>query len=252
MSFSEWREVKLGDACTKIGSGVTPRGGDKAYKITGVSLIRSQNIYDFNFDYNGLVFIDDEQANKMKNVEILSEDILLNITGDSVARCTIVPEKTLPARVNQHVSIIRPKKEIINPRYLLYCLNNFTTKELLLSLASTGATRKALTKSMIENLKLTIPTIKEQKAIADTLSCLDNKIELNNRINKTLEEMAQSIFKSWFVDFEPFQDGEFEESELGSIPKGWNVEMLGNNVKISTKSINPQSKTNILFLVHVF
>lgn len=214
---------KLGDFCEKIGSGVTPRGGDSVYKDHGVSLIRSQNVYDFSFAEQGLVFIDDEQAAKMKNVELESGDVLLNITGDSVARCCIVPDKILPARVNQHVAIIRTKKGVMDSKYLLYWINNFSTKELLLSLSSTGATRKALTKGMIENLDIIPHPLVEQKSIATTLSCLDDKIEINNRMNKTLEEMAQAIFKSWFVDFEPFQDGEFEDSELGMIPKGWRV-----------------------------
>lgn len=74
-----------------------------------------------------------------------------------------------------------------------------------------------------EAISILLPSTEEQKAIAATLSCLDDKIELNNRMNKNLEEMAQAIFKSWFVDFEPFQEGEFEESELGMIPKGWRV-----------------------------
>lgn len=162
----------------------------------------------------------------MKNVELESGDVLLNITGDSVARCCIVPDKILPARVNQHVAIIRTKKGVMDSKYLLYWINNFSTKELLLSLSSTGATRKALTKGMIENLDIIPHPLVEQKSIATTLSCLDDKIEINNRMNKTLEEMAQAIFKSWFVDFEPFQDGEFEDSELGMIPKGWNVGTL--------------------------
>ncbi len=226
MGDSEWREVKLGDVCCKIGSGITPRGGSKVYKNEGISLIRSQNVYDFSFNYDGLVFISEEQAQKMNNVEIKHKDILLNITGDSVARCCMVPGEVLPARVNQHVSIIRSRKEKLNRDYLLYWLNNYPIKELLLSLAYTGGTRKALTKSMIENLSMLLPPLGEQKAIAATLSCLDDKIELNNRINKNLEKMAQAIFKSWFVDFEPFQDGEFEDSELGRIPKGWRVGTL--------------------------
>lgn len=216
-------KTKLGDFCVKIGSGVTPRGGDNVYKDHGVTLIRSQNVYDYSFAEHGLVFIDDEQAAKMKNVELESGDVLLNITGDSVARCCIVPDRILPARVNQHVAIIRTKKGIMDSKYLLYWINNFSTKELLLSLSSTGATRKALTKGMIENLDIIPHSLPEQKAIATTLSCLDSKIELNNRMNKTLEEIAQAIFKSWFVDFEPFQEGEFEDSELGMIPKGWRV-----------------------------
>jgi len=227
MSSSELEEFSLGYLCTKIGSGVTPRGGENVYKDDGISLIRSQNIYDYVFEYSGLVFIDAEQAEKMKNVEVLYGDILLNITGDSVARCCTVPERVLPARVNQHVSIIRPNSTLLNSRYLLYWINNYPTKELLLSLASTGGTRKALTKSMIENLRLIIPTILEQKAIALTLASLDDKIELNNRICITLEEMAQTIFKSWFVDYWPFQDSDFEDSELGRIPKGWRIGALG-------------------------
>ncbi len=238
MSCDGWKEVRLGDFCSKIGSGVTPRGGDNVYIDEGVSLIRSQNIYDFSFDYNGLVYIDNEQAEKMKNVEIEKLDVLLNITGDSVARCCLVPDDILPARVNQHVSIIRPNQGLLNSAFLQYELINPNVKEYLLSLASTGGTRKALTKNMIENLKINIPPIKEQRAIAATLSALDDKIELNNRINKKLEEMAQAIFKSWFVDFEPFQDGVFEESELGRIPKGWKVyklEELIESVSITHK-----------------
>ena len=232
MSDDERKIKKLVNISTKIGSGITPRGGDKVYTKTGVHLIRSQNIYDFVFDFNGLVCIDDMQADKMKNVEVQSEDILLNITGDSVARCCQVPEKVLPARVNQHVSIVRPKKEEILPKYLLYYLVSYESKEKMLSLAYTGGTRKALTKSMIENLNIKVPSLVEQKAIATTLSCLDDKIELNNRINKILEEMARAIFKSYFVDFELFQNGEFEDSELGRIPKGWRVGKLSDIANI--------------------
>ncbi len=91
---------------------------------------------------------------------------------------------------------------------------------------ASGSVQKDLKHSAFKSCPIGYPSLLEQKAIADTLCCLDDKIELNNRINKTLEEMAQAIFKSWFVDFEPFQDGEFEDSELGRIPKGWRVGTL--------------------------
>jgi len=201
MDSRGFQEIDLGDLCIKIGSGVTPRGGGNVYKQDGISLIRSQNIYDYSFEYKGLVYIDEEQAKKMKNVEVMPDDVLLNITGDSVARCCIVPNGVLPARVNQHVSIIRPNSDLVDPRYLLYWINNSITKELLLSLASTGATRKALTKGMIEKLKLSIPPIIEQKFVASTLSCLDDKIKINNRINENLEEMAQAIFQKLVCEF---------------------------------------------------
>jgi len=85
MSPTEQQELSLGNLCIKIGSGVTTRGGENVYKQEGVSLIRSQNVYDYFFEYDGLVFIDEEQAKRMKNVEVCPDDILLNITGDSVA-----------------------------------------------------------------------------------------------------------------------------------------------------------------------
>lgn len=223
----EWKEVRLGDVCSKIGSGATPSGGKEAYKGGDYHLIRSQNVLDFAFSKDGLASINDEQANKLKNVEIIQGDVLLNITGDSVARCCIVPSEILPARVNQHVAIIRPRKEELDNNYLLYYLQYY--KRQLLQLASAGATRNAITKAMIENLILPCPkSLEDQRCIASILSSLDRKIELNNKINANLEEMAQAIFKNWFVDFEPFKDGKFVDSELGMIPEGWKVGCLGD------------------------
>lgn len=222
----EWKEVRLGDVCSKIGSGATPSGGKEAYKGGDYHLIRSQNVLDFAFSKDGLASINDEQANKLKNVEIIQGDVLLNITGDSVARCCIVPSEILPARVNQHVAIIRPRKEELDNHYLLYYLQHY--KRQLLQIASAGATRNAITKAMIENLILPCPkSLDDQRRIASILSSLDRKIELNDKINADLEEMAQAIFKNWFVDFEPFKDGKFVDSELGMIPEGWKVGLLG-------------------------
>ncbi len=217
------KTYKLSELTTKIGSGSTPRGGKGAYKESGISLIRSQNVLDFSFSVNGLAFIDDAQADALKNVIIESRDVLLNITGDSVARVCQVPNKWLPARVNQHVDIIRANKEKLYPEFLLYSLLTKKNKDILLTLASAGATRNALTKTMIEDFEISIPPLPEQKAIANILSAIDDKIELNLQINKTLEEMAMALYKHWFVDFGPFQDGEFIDSELGKIPLGWEV-----------------------------
>ena len=233
MNFKNWDEYKLGDICTKIGSGATPSGGGNAYKNIGISLIRSQNVRDFSFSNEGLAFIDDGQADKLKGVTVKAGDVLLNITGDSVARSCIVTDEVLPARVNQHVSIIRVNEKVAHNKFVFY----FTQfiKPQLLSLAGNGATRNALTKAMIEQLDIFLPPLPEQRAIAATLSALDDKIELNNRINKTLEEMAQTLFKQWFVDFEfpdengqPYKSsgGEMEESKLGLIPKGWKKRKL--------------------------
>lgn len=196
--MSEWKKMTLGELTTKIGSGATPKGGSNSYKEEGISLIRSQNVLDLQFTTDGLAFIDDEQADELKNVIVEKKDVLLNITGDSVARVCMVPNSVLPARVNQHVSIIRADKEKAIPEYLLY--NLISQKKKLLMQSEIGATRKAITKGMIEQFQIKIPPIEEQRAIASVLSSLDDKIDLLHRQNKTLEQMAETLFRKWFVE----------------------------------------------------
>ena len=255
---SAWRQVVLGDVCTKIGSGATPRGGRDVYLEEGpYTLIRSQNVYNDGFHRDGLAFIGERHADELQNVRVFQGDVLLNITGDSVARvCQVAPD-VLPARVNQHVAIIRPDSVNLDAGYLRYCLVSPEMQTLLLSWAGSGGTRNALTKGMIESLEIPLPALSEQRAIAHVLGTLDDKIELNRRMNETLEAMARALFKSWFVDFEPvrvkmegrWRRGEslpclpadlyglFPEqlapSELGDIPEGWAVKTLGELVELA-------------------
>jgi type I restriction enzyme S subunit len=212
--------VKLGDVCEKIGSGATPRGGSDVYLPKGqIALIRSQNVYNDGFKKEGLVYITDTHAKELDNVTVEPDDVLLNITGDSVARCCQVPTDVLPARVNQHVAIIRPRKEKLDHRYLRYYLIEPTTQNHLLLLAGGGATRNALTKGMIESLVIDLPPLPVQRAIAAVLGALDDKIELNRRMNRTLEAIAQAVFRRWFV--------ENEEAE------GWEVGRLGDDFNLT-------------------
>lgn len=218
--MEEWKKYKLGEITSKIGSGATPKGGRDSYLGGNIALIRSQNVLDFSFSKLGLAYINEVQAEKLSNVEVYEKDVLLNITGDSVARVCIVPNNVLPARVNQHVAIIRGNDKV-DYRYLLYYLQYI--KPQLLSLSQGGATRNALTKKMIEELEVKMPSKGIQKEIVSILYALDSKIELNRRINDNLEQQAQALFKAWFVNFEPFKDGKFVESELGMIPEGCRV-----------------------------
>ena len=159
-----WEVTNLKDLASKIGSGATPKGGNASYKTQGISLIRSMHVYNGHFDYEDLAYIDDEQAKKLNNVTVQSEDVLLNITGASVARSCVVPEDILPARVNQHVCLIRCKKERILPVFLNRLLIGDRFQALLWNMAeAAGATRQALTKEQIENLKIITPPIELQK-----------------------------------------------------------------------------------------
>jgi len=239
----EWAPINLGQVCTKIGSGATPRGGSDVYLDSGrYALIRSQNVYNDGFHHDGLAYIGQKHAAELDGVEVLTDDVLLNITGDSVARVCQVDPGVLPARVNQHVAIIRPDPDKLDPRFLRYFLVSPEMQVKLLSWAGSGGTRNALTKGMIESFDVLAPEdIDEQRAIAHILGTLDSKIELNRRMNETLESMARALFRSWFVDFDPVSakaegrdpglprpladlfPNAFEDSEFGEIPRGWEV-----------------------------
>ncbi|MEM7494873.1 MAG: restriction endonuclease subunit S [Myxococcota bacterium] len=202
--MSEWKTVRMGDAALKIGSGATPKGGGRVYLPSGrVALIRSQNVHNNGLKANGLVYITVEHAAKLDNAAVQSGDLLLNITG-FVARCCQVPDSVLPARVSQHVAIIRTNPDILNSQYLRYYLVSPDKQAELLAWASAGVTRDALTKGMLEDLEIKAPkNLSEQKAIAHVLSTLDDKVDLSRRMNQTLLAIAQAVFGSWFVHFDP-------------------------------------------------
>lgn len=179
---AEWTESRLAEVVTKLGSGATPRGGADVYVDAGIALIRSQNVHDDAFSTNGLAYITDESAQQLANVEVQAGDVLINITGDSVARVSRAPASIIPARVNQHVAIVRPDPTRVDTRFLRLVLVSPQRKVELLSLAAAGATRKALTKQMLADLRLRLPPLQEQGAIADVLGALDDKIESNRRV----------------------------------------------------------------------
>ena len=223
--MSEWKKVKLKDCCIKIGSGSTPKGGSMVYVNSGTSLIRSQNVYNLSFDYNGLTHITEDAANKLKGVTVFNEDILLNITGDSVARTCIVPKEVLPARVNQHVAIIRTDRKKMNWRFLNYYLASPKMQAHMLSLAvGKGASRNALTKQMIENFEVPYPPLSTQHRIANILSRYDSLIENYQKQIKLLEEAAQRLYKEWFIDLH--FPGHENTNILDGVPEGWEKKKL--------------------------
>lgn len=218
--MSEWKKVKLMDCCVKIGSGSTPKGGSTVYVDSGTSLIRSQNVYNLSFEYNGLTHITDEAAKKLKGVTVYKADVLLNITGDSVARTCVVPDNVLPARVNQHVAIVRVDSDTMNHRFLNYYLASSKMQAHMLSLAvGKGASRNAMTKQMIENFEVPCPPIEVQHRIATILSRYDSLIENYQKQIKLLEEAAQRLYKEWFVDLR--FPGHENTKIVDGVPEGW-------------------------------
>ena len=229
----KWEKVKLGDVCIKIGSGATPKGGSTVYIKKGIAFIRSQNVYNLYFDFSGLVFINEEAAKKLNGVTIEKNDILLNITGDSVARTCLAPEELLPARVNQHVAIVRPDKNILNPIFLNYYLASPDMQSRMLGLAvGKGASRNAMTKEMIASFKVPCPSLDIQNKIVNILKPYDDLIENNQNQIKLLEEAAQRLYKEWFVDFRfpGYEDTKF----IDDIPEGWRKQKISDFGEIKT------------------
>ena len=184
----KWRSEMLGTLTDKIGSGATPKGGKKSYQNKGISFIRSMNVHNGYFDYKNLAHINSEQANQLSNVEVRSNDVFVNITGASIARSCVVPYGVLPARVNQHVSIVRCKSKLLNFVFLNQLLLNSSFNKRLLAIGSSnGATRQAITKRQLENLQIILPPLSLQNEFANFVRQVDkSKFDNIVYLNKTL------------------------------------------------------------------
>lgn len=198
-----WEEKSLKELTTKIGSGATPRGGQESYITEGISLVRSMNVHDWKFRDTNLAFIDEKQAKQLEGVTLQENDVLLNITGASVARCCVFPKDYLPARVNQHVSIIRPKKDLLDSIFLNLLLTSKPYKNMLLFNGEQGATRQAITKAQIESFRISIPPLPEQQSIVrqlETLRSVTQKLEaVYQQKSADLDELKKSILQKAFA-----------------------------------------------------
>ena len=187
-----WRMGTLGEVCSKIGSGATPKGGKDSYADTGVSLIRSMNVFDFNFCFDDLAHISDRQAKLLDGVSVHEKDILFNITGASVARCCMVPNSILPARVNQHVMIIRAQEERMS-YYLLCTLCSDDSKRSLLGMSQSGSTREAITKAEVESFPIIIPSSEILKDYSNKAESIFSHIDIQKQENSKLTELQSLL-----------------------------------------------------------
>ncbi len=229
-----WPWVKLGEVLTFWGSGATPRGGKNSYKASGIPLVRSMNVHDLRFERSALAFIDEEQARELDRVEIRKNDVLLNITGASVARCCLAGASAVGGRVNQHVMILRADPSVADARWLALALAG-PCKGRLLAIAGSGATREALTRSDVADFAISLPSIGYQHQISEVLDSYDRLLENNRRRIEILEEMARLLYREWFVHFRfpGHENVELLDSDLGPMPEGWTDRRLGEFLELS-------------------
>ena len=194
-----WEAEILKKATTKIGSGATPKGGKESYQADGITLIRSMNVHDGRFEYKDLAHITDEQAKQLDNVTVEENDVFINITGASVARSCIVPKHILPARVNQHVAIVRCITSMLNPVFANQMFLNTSFKGQLLDIGeSGGATRQAITKQQLEALTVILPPIELQTQFAAFVEQTDkSKLAIQASLEQ-LEILKKALMQKYF------------------------------------------------------
>lgn len=243
--MGEWKTYRLGEI-------VTIKGGKRLPK--GVNLIKIRNSHpyirirdigktktielDSTFEY-----VDDDTQKTIARYIVQEGDILISIVG-TIGLVGIVGKSLDSANLTENCVKLTNLRGVERD-FLFYFLKseygqNETNKGIV------GAVQAKLPIKNIENIKIPLPSLEEQRRIAGILGSLDDKIELNRRINANLEAQAQALFRSWFVDFEPFRDGPFVDSELGKIPQGWKVAELGDVTKQQTEKVGPQKTVKVL------
>lgn len=212
-----WRCVRLGNHASKIGSGVTPTGGQASYHESGIPLIRSQNVHMNRFEREGLACISEEQDAEMAASRVAQGDVLLNITGASIGRVCVVPNDITPANVNQHVTIIRSDGSWV-PQFLSYYLSSPAFQKIIFD-GQAGATRQALTKATIEDFVIPLPPLMEQERIAAELTTAMAAVNKARRSSRERFAAAEALPAAYLR-------GVFE----GPGASGWETCFLGDLV----------------------
>lgn len=231
----EWKHYKMDELIEEISMG--PFGSDvkkEFYVDNGVPILNGSNLQGFKLQEDSFGYLTKEKADSLKKCNAHRGDIIVTHRG-TLGQIVYVPINSKYDRyvISQSQFRFRCKADLVDVQYLVYY---FHTREgqykILANASQVGVPALARATSTFRLIDIKLPPLATQRRIASILSSLDRKIELNNKINADLEEMAQAIFKNWFVDFEPFKDGKFVDSELGMIPEGWKVGCLGDLITI--------------------
>lgn len=231
----EWKHYKMDELIEEISMG--PFGSDvkkEFYVDNGVPILNGSNLQGFKLQEDSFGYLTKEKADSLKKCNAHRGDIIVTHRG-TLGQIVYVPVNSKYDRyvISQSQFRFRCKADLVDVQYLVYY---FHTREgqykILANASQVGVPALARATSTFRLIDIKLPPLDDQRRIASILSSLDRKIELNNKINTDLEEMAQAIFKNWFVDFEPFKDGKFVDSELGMIPEGWKVGSPYEYVKV--------------------
>lgn len=228
--MEEWKEYKLEDIAEILTGPFGSQLHNEDYTNIGTPIVTVEHLGNRRFSRQNLPLISDYDKKRLSKYTLQNGDIVFSRVG-SVDRCSYVTStendwlfsgRCLRVRCNNNCHSL----------FIYYYFCNVPVKQYIKSIA-VGATMPSINTRIMSEIPILLPKFEKQKHIADILSSLDDKIELNRRINENLEQQAQALFKSWFVDFEPFKDGKFVDSELGMIPEGWRVGVLADIANIT-------------------
>lgn len=229
--MEEWKEYKLKEICLKItdGSHSSPESVPLGYPMFSV-----KDMLENRFDYTRCKHISKDDFLKLKKGDCVPQkgDVLVAKDG-SFLKQIFVCKETKEECILSSIAIFRPNRDIIYPDFLSYLLKSPKVYNYIANNCVSGSALPRIILKDFKEINITIPSINIQKKILNFLLPIDDKIELNRRINENLEQQAQALFKSWFVDFEPFKDGKFVDSELGMIPEGWKVGTLSDIANVT-------------------
>lgn len=221
----EFKKVKLGECVDYI---LDYRGKTPKKSKTGIPTLSAKSVKNNFIDYDEVYYISRDEYNRFMSKGFPRiGDILMTMEAPLGLVATLDRDDV---GLGQRIVTIRGKKDFLDNNYLKFYLQSPKGQHELYSRA-TGTTVVGISQKNLKNIDIVIPSLENQIRIGRILNNYNIKIEINNKIISNLESQAQAIFKSWFVDFEPFQDGDFVESELGMIPEGWEVKELGELFK---------------------
>lgn len=187
----EWKKCIIGELTIKVGSGVTPRGGETVYKSEGHPFVRSQNVGLGHLILDDIAYIDEDTHQRQKNTELQLDDVLLNITGASIGRSALVNQQIVGGNVNQHVCIIRANKKLIPSFLCNFLLSQYGQKQI--ESFQAGGNRQGLNFEQIKSIKIGLPSVEEQKKIADLLLLIEQRITTQNKIIEKLQSLIKGI-----------------------------------------------------------
>ncbi len=190
----EWEKCRIGELAIKVGSGVTPRGGESVYKTDGHPFVRSQNVGLGHLILDDIAFIDEETHLRQKSTELKLEDVLLNITGASIGRSALVNEQVVGGNVNQHVCIIRTKENLISSFLCNFLLSNYGQRQI--DSFQAGGNRQGLNFEQIKSIKIAIPSTKEQTEVAKLLQLIEERIATQNKIIEKYESLIKGLIET--------------------------------------------------------